>query len=188
MDDPLHHTSRRLSAGHASFGRKGLSDRQPAPCDPYQDHRAAFLAEERARDGARPCAAPHEVSRASGIAAPTPFVSGYAPERSGLKARVEDELDRLFGPPHRRSIIVAYLMFFFASPLSVHRFYCGEFHSAIAQLALLCGSVICFVIFPPLGAIGLILRGIWVGFDFLMIPGMMQRFKDRSGTGRSVMA
>lgn len=188
-----------------SFGRKGLkqapagqtmrsaggfgaaSAQAAAEADPYAEQREAFLAEERAR---RENAAALPVDDFLGrepAAEPKAFVSSYAPERTGFRAQVEDWTDRTYGLPHQRKVLMAYFLFFMLAPISMHRFYCGEFTKGMAQVGLFAGGLIFMVIFPPIGLAMLAFRAFWVLFDFLMIPGMMQRFKDRSGTGRSVM-
>ncbi|WP_298465303.1 hypothetical protein [uncultured Erythrobacter sp.] len=187
-----------------SFGKKGVSQSQlrqgqrpaagfgaasaPAePRDPYAEQREAFLAEERARRDASGSPSTLGYSPPSHTSQPAHFVSGYVAERSDLKSKAEDWTDDRFGLPHQRRTMMAYFLLFMLAPVSMHRFYCGEFTKGMAQVGLFAGGLLFMVIFPPLGLAMLAFRGFWVFFDFLMIPGMMQRLKDRSGTGRSVM-
>ncbi len=188
-----------------SFGRKGLkqstagqnmrsvggfgaaSAQAAGQADPYAEQREAFLAEERARRESTATSPANDFMDRSVATEPKAFVSSYSRERTGLRAQVEDWTDRTYGLPHQRKVMMAYFLFFMLAPLSMHRFYCGEFTKGMAQVGLLAGGLIFMVIFPPVGLAMLAFRGFWVLFDFLMIPGMMQRFKDRSGTGRSVM-
>lgn len=188
-----------------SFGRKGLNNSSgsqtaraangfgaaasPATAthDPYAAQREAFLAEERARREDNLTSSPIDLGHHSSGVHPTGFVSNYVPDRSGFRAQVSDWTDRRFGLPHQRRTMMAYLLLFMLAPASMHRFYCGEFTKGMAQVGLFVGGLVFMVVFPPLGIAMLAFRGFWVFFDFLMIPGMMQRLKDRSGKGPSVM-
>ncbi|MEM8724137.1 MAG: hypothetical protein AAGE86_01310 [Pseudomonadota bacterium] len=188
-----------------SFGKKGLNASQARQgarsaagfgaasaqaaeqADPYAAQREAFLAEERARRESNAPAAPIDFSPPAHRSQPAPFVSNYAGERSDLRSKVEDWTDDRFGLPHQRRTMMAYFLLFMLAPVSMHRFYCGEFTKGMAQIGLFGGGLLFLAIFPPIGLVMLAFRGFWVFFDFLMIPGMMQRLKDRSGSGRSVM-
>ncbi|MEL6529499.1 MAG: TM2 domain-containing protein [Pseudomonadota bacterium] len=188
-----------------SFGRKGVqpsqaqqSQRSAAgfgsaaaqvaePSDPYAEQREAFLAQERARrENVHSSTSSSLVDHSDSLHQPA-FISSYVPERSGLRSQVEDWTDRTYGLPHQRKILMAYFLLFMLGPLSMHRFYCGEFTKGMAQLGLLAGGLVFLFVFPPIGMAMLAFRAFWVFFDFLMIPGMLQRLKDRSGTNRSVM-
>jgi len=169
----------------AGFGQAAI--KAPDQADPYAAQREAFLAEERARRETVDSSEPIEFAKPSSGQHPTAFVSSYVSQRSGLRSQVEDWTDRTFGLPHQRRTMMAYFLLFMLAPVSLHRFYCGEFTKGMLQLALMGGGLVFLVIFPPIGLAALMIRGFWVFFDFLMIPGMMQRFKDRSGTGRSMM-
>ncbi len=121
------------------------------------------------------------------MARPVAFASNYEPQRTDFRAQVSDWTDRKFGLPHQRKMLMAYFLLFMLAPLSMHRFYCGEFTKGMAQVGLFGGGLVFMVVLPPLGLALLAFRGFWVFFDFLMIPGMIQRLKDRSGSGPSVM-
>ena len=188
-----------------SFGRKGL-DQSPAgqgarragafgaaaaepvhDADPYAEAREAFLAEERTRRERTSSADPVDFARPAGAPEPVAFTSSYKSTRSDFRSQVSDWTDRKFGLPHQRRMMMAYFLLFMVAPASLHRFYCGEYTTGMLQVGLFAGGMLLMVVFPPLGMAALAFRGFWVFFDFLMIPGMLQRLKDRSGTGPSVM-
>ncbi len=180
--------SARAHRGGASGAGFGAAAAQvPAEADPYAAQREAFLAEERARRRQSIPADPIDFPTPSSTQHQPAFVSSYAPQRSGLKAQFEDWTDRTYGLPHQRKTMMAYFLLFMLAPISMHRFYCGEFTKGLAQVGLFAGGLFFMIAFPPIGLAMLAFRAFWVFFDFLMIPGMMQRLKDRSGTGRSVM-
>ena len=188
-----------------SFGRKGLTQlptgqgarpaggfgvapaQAPVSDDPYAEAREAFLAEERARREGTAPAGPAGSSRPAGGPQPVAFKSGYKSNRSDFRTQVSDWTDRRFGLPHQRRMMMAYFLLLMVAPVSLHRFYCGEYTTGMLQVGLFGGGMLLMVVFPPLGLAALAFRGFWVFFDFLMIPGMLQRLKDRSGTGPSVM-
>jgi len=175
----------RGGVGAAGFGAAAAS--APERTDPYAAQREAFLAEERARRELSSSPDPVEFPRPANSPKPIAFASSYVPERTGLRSQVEDWTDRIFGLPYQRRTMMAYFLLFMLAPVSLHRFYCGEFTKGMAQVGLMGGGLIFLAIFPPLGIAMLMFRGFWVFFDFLMIPGMMQRLKDRSSTGRTIM-
>ncbi len=188
-----------------SFGRKGLTQ-SPAgqgirsvggfgaagaqaeeAHDPYAEAREAFLAEERARRDSAASPVPADAQWSKGAEQPVAFTSNYKSIRSDFRAQVSDWTDRRFGLPHQRRLMMAYFLLFMVAPASLHRFYCGEYTTGMLQVGLFGGGMLLMVVFPPLGLAALAFRGFWVFFDFLMVPGMLQRLKDRSGTGPSVM-
>ena len=83
----------------------------------------------------------------------------------------------LFGEPHKRSLVMAYLFWFIACQGSLHRFYCGQSQSAMMQIGLLVGSVLLGLIFMPMGVAGIFAWFFWIIADLFLIPGMMRRFK-----------
>ena len=70
---------------------------------------------------------------------------------------------------NKKSMVVSYLLWFFLGMLGAHRFFLGQKHSAVAQLALfIVGLVTSFL------GVGLIVLGglaIWVIVDAFLIPG-----------------
>lgn len=110
-------------------------------------------------------------SMSSGAAsAPQSYTGG----RSGGRA----QKSYFFGDPAGRSLGIAYLIWFVIGQTGLHRAYCGSKDSAIAQVALLVGSVVCLVIFPPLGLVGFLAWMCWLIGDLFMMPGMLRRFKE----------
>lgn len=177
-----------------SFGRKGLAPGQtvtaaPRPAtrinpeaDEIAARREAFLAAERARRaeaedtpevidslaGLRNAARP--ATRLDPAAARWSVEPSVAPRRAPPRSRI-------FGPPARRSGVLAYLFWFIAGQVSLHRFYCGQKDSALIQIGLFIGSLVVTFVFPPLGFVGLVAWAIWLFADLFLIPGMLRRFK-----------
>ncbi|MBX6351778.1 MAG: TM2 domain-containing protein [Thermoflavifilum sp.] len=73
----------------------------------------------------------------------------------------------------RRSVAVAYVLWFFLGYLGVHRMYCGRVGSGILMLVL---TVIGGLLFPwMLGHLLLFVVGIWWLVDLFLTAGMAQR-------------
>lgn len=71
-----------------------------------------------------------------------------------------------------KSIVVAYVLWFFLGQLGIHRFYLGRKGSAIAMLILtiIGWATVAFVVgFFLLGIVG-----IWLIVDIFLIPGMVR--------------
>ena len=66
----------------------------------------------------------------------------------------------------KKSMGVAYLLWFFLGLLGIHRFYLGQKGTAIAQLIL------------TITVIGIIVSGIWVLVDAFLIPDMLRKKND----------
>lgn len=70
-----------------------------------------------------------------------------------------------------RSMVVAYVLWFFLGSLGIHRFYLGRTGTAIAMIAL---SVIGWAtIVFGIGTFFLGALGIWLIVDIFLIPGMV---------------
>jgi len=84
----------------------------------------------------------------------------------------------------RRSVLVAYLLWFFLGYFGVHRFYLGRVWSGLAMLALFGLSSALTVLL--VGYAGLLLIGVWWVVDLLLIPGMTAGYNRRviAGIGR----
>lgn len=191
-----------------SFGRKGLEPGAAAPAAARQalgrnpaglnaaPRRAAFAAPE-----------PVVVGAASGTAAADPLAAlrnGARPAtrladdvgktwnpvsddalraaRGGGGQPVPSSKGFIWGHPSGRNLFVAYLLWFVLAQVSMHRFYCGRTASAWQQIGLFVGSLIVVLIFPPLGAIGLLVWLLWIIADLFLIPGMLGRFKEEHAT------
>ena len=72
---------------------------------------------------------------------------------------------------NKKSIAVAYLLWFFLGAAGGHRFYAGKTGSAIAQLLVIFGLILTIVV---VGAFLLIGLGIWVIVDAFLIPGWIR--------------
>jgi len=79
-----------------------------------------------------------------------------------------------FHNPHQKSILVAYLLWFFLGGLAAHRFYLGYTRSGIAMVlffaAVLVVGIAAFL--TPILPVGLAIWGLWVLADGVMIPFM----------------
>lgn len=71
---------------------------------------------------------------------------------------------------HRKSVAVAYLLWFFLGGFGAHRFYLGHAVSGAAMLGLsVFGGILAIVL---IGIPALIAVGIWWVVDAFLIPGM----------------
>ena len=73
-----------------------------------------------------------------------------------------------------RSMVLAYVLWYFAAAIAAHRFYLGAIQSAIAMTALFWVGLLTMYFVPPLG---LVLFGgwfIWAIVDMFLIPGMVR--------------
>ena len=84
----------------------------------------------------------------------------------------------MFGDPAKRSLGIAYLIWFVIGQTGLHRAYCGNVESAFYQVGLLIGSVVTLFIFPPLGIVGFAAWVCWIIGDLFMMPGMLRKFKE----------
>lgn len=73
-----------------------------------------------------------------------------------------------------KSIVVAYLLWFFLGGIAAHRFYLGYNNSGIAMVLLLAGSLVFGIaaFLSPILYVGLLAWGLWVLADAVMIPFM----------------
>lgn len=77
----------------------------------------------------------------------------------------------------KRSILIAYLLWFFLGYFGVHRFYLGRVASGLAMLALF--GLSWALTFLLVGYAGLLLIGLWWLVDLLLIPGMAASYNRR---------
>ena len=73
---------------------------------------------------------------------------------------------------NKKSIFVAYLLWFFLGWLGGHRFYLGQTGTGVAMLIITILSTI--LIFVGIGFLGLLAIGIWALVDAFLIPGMVR--------------
>lgn len=88
-----------------------------------------------------------------------------------------DTLARLRYEADSRSMLLAYLLWFFLGYGGVHRMYLGRWISGFIMLALFGASLLLTLIF--IGYLGLGLITLWWLVDALLIPGMTRRANNR---------
>ena len=96
----------------------------------------------------------------------TPQPTSPAPVSSDARAMMMFEANK-------KSVVVAYLLWFFVGSMGGHRFYLGKIGSAVAQLLLTIFGVLLPFAFG-LGVILLIPVWIWVLVDAFLIPGWIR--------------
>lgn len=89
----------------------------------------------------------------------------------------DDAVARMRYDAASRSVVAAYLLWFFLGYGGVHRMYLGRWISGLIMLALFGVSMLLTVIF--IGYLGLGVIGLWWLLDALLIPGMAQGYNDR---------
>jgi TM2 domain-containing membrane protein YozV len=89
-----------------------------------------------------------------------------------------------------RSMVVAYVLWWFGAMLAAHRFYLGAYRSALAQLGLFWGGLAIASVMskkssiwidglavPPPGIMMILACMIWVLLDVFLIPGLTRRYR-----------
>lgn len=74
---------------------------------------------------------------------------------------------------YRKSMAVAYLLWFFFGQLGIHRFYTGRARSGIAQLIL--GIVGWATVWIGIGWVLLAILWVWLFIDIFLIPEMCRK-------------
>jgi TM2 domain-containing membrane protein YozV len=166
---------------NGGFGRKGLGEgasfpmqgalaapRFAAPGPAIAAKRAAFLAAERERASG---------SGLDGLrnSEPTPII-----EEEDLDA--EEILRQSYHVPDakQKSMILAYVLWYFAGPLAAHRFYLGANGSAIQQAAGFWGGLLVLGIgvsvnvlaIKFLGGAFMVMAMLWILADIFFIPSL----------------
>lgn len=126
---------------------------------------AAFLAEERAR----------------------------RQQEGGDRQQYAGDMERL--PKSRaasggdRSLVLAYVLWWFATPFAAHRFYLRATQSAFAMLGLFWGGLaLGLATGSGIPAIAIGLWFLWVLADLFLIPGLTRRANESAGSMGSVFA
>jgi TM2 domain-containing membrane protein YozV len=154
----------------ATFGRKGAAVAAPtgrraqflataAPAAANADdelalRREAFLAEERERSGRAEKADPIE--------------SAERAKKAGLPSF-----------PGRKSLSVAYSLWFFLWVISAHRFYVGRWITGIVQTVLWYVSMMFWMAGHDLALYPLMTGLTWIVIDLFLIPGMVRAVNER---------
>lgn len=89
----------------------------------------------------------------------------------------DDAVARMRYDAASRSVVAAYLLWFFLGYGGVHRMYLGRWISGLIMLALFGVSMLLTIIF--IGYLGLGIIGLWWLIDALLIPGMAQSYNNR---------
>lgn len=87
-------------------------------------------------------------------------------------AEASDLEKRLVYEASRKSVFIAYLLWFFLGTLGAHRFYLKA-HLAVAMLGIWVLSALTALIL--IGYVGFGVLGIWWLIDAFLIPGMLER-------------
>lgn len=172
------------SGPRPAFGRdaggNGAAPRRPAPTAPPAGTAEAPDALAGLRNGARPATRRAD----SGGERWNPVSDDTLRAARGERSQpTPSSKGFVWGHPSGRNLFVAYLLWFALGQISMHRFYCGQSGSAWQQMGLLFGSVLVTLVFPPLGAIGLLVWLLWLLADLFLIPGMLGRFKAEHASG-----
>lgn len=78
----------------------------------------------------------------------------------------------------KKSVLVAYLLWFFLGFFGLHRFYLGHVVSGVILVLLwLIGSGLVFI--PVVGWIAFAVPVLWWAIDALLIPGMARKANER---------
>ncbi|MFC7736149.1 TM2 domain-containing protein [Roseomonas sp. GCM10028921] len=96
-------------------------------------------------------------------------MSGSAP-RPGMS----DTAAMMHFDANKRSVLVAYILWFFLGWFAVHRFYAGRPVSGLVMLAV---SLVSWALTAvAIGYLGLGLIGLWLLLDLFLIPGMIRSY------------
>ncbi len=158
----------------SGFGRKGLDGGETAPAMPARGFGAAVTsADTTPDDGLSPSARAFiAAERARG---------GHSGDQGHVRAAAPMsafESAALLQPATARptkSLVVAYVLWWFGGPLGAHRFYLGAVSSGFAMLGLLFGGFLMMIMSPGLG---LTMVGgciVWTLVDAFLIPGLRRR-------------
>ncbi len=73
----------------------------------------------------------------------------------------------------KKSLVVAYLLWWFLGYFGAHRFYLGHIGSGVVMLILMLCSLFLTLIF--IGIFGVLIVGLWWVVDAFLIPGIVKR-------------
>src|SRR5215510_9228893 len=92
-------------------------------------------------------------------------VHGYSQSERGMGAAFE---------AGKKSMLLAYLFWFFLGNAGAHRFYCGKTRSAVTLLVLMVLGWLTLIFY--IGLLVLIGVGLWVLIDAFRIPGWIREY------------
>ncbi len=163
------------SPARRSFGGSdSTSVRTPRPASPAADledglspQARAFIAAERARGAEqRP-----ELDPAASIATNATYLKSTKPKAD-------------------RSMMLAYVLWWFGAAIGAHRFYLGAHRSGLAMLGLFWGGLVIGGVMskistvwidgyamPPPGIAMMLIAMVWMLLDVFLIPGLMRRYR-----------
>jgi TM2 domain-containing membrane protein YozV len=102
------------------------------------------------------------------------FTARMGAERSDTGTVSGAELRQMHFDANKKSMGVAYLLWFFFGGFGGHRFYAGRTQSAVLQLGSMIGIyVLALAVSPVFYMLGLVF-GIWMLADAFLIPGMIR--------------
>lgn len=97
--------------------------------------------------------------------------SHVVPESKGLSS---DTKAMMAFEAAKKSVGLAYVLWFFFGSMGVHRFYMGRTGSGIAMLVIFVLSVI--LAFVAVGLLGFIALWVWLLVDAFLIPGIAREY------------
>lgn len=78
---------------------------------------------------------------------------------------------------HKKSALIAYLLWWFLGGFGAHRFYLGRTGSAVAMLVITLVSMV--LVLVAVGLLGILAIGIWWLIDAFLIPGIVRQHNTR---------
>lgn len=78
---------------------------------------------------------------------------------------------------NKKSVIVAYILWFLLGAIGAHRMYAGRWISGLIILAISAVSAVLWII--ALGWITSWIVGLWLIIDIFLIPGMIRDYNNR---------
>ncbi|MCC6971652.1 MAG: TM2 domain-containing protein [Phycisphaerales bacterium] len=77
----------------------------------------------------------------------------------------------------KKSLLIAYLLWWFLGALGIHRMYAGRIGSGVAMLVLFLISLV--LTFVAVGIFGLLVIFLWWLLDAILLPGMIENYNLR---------
>lgn len=100
-------------------------------------------------------------------------MSGFGPNPGSIPG-MSDAAAMMHYDANKRSVLVAYVLWFFLGWFAAHRFYAGKTGSALVMLIV---SLISWALTAiAIGYLGLAFIGLWLLVDAFLIPGMIRSY------------